>query len=400
MRIGRLVILSVTLASCVSESRGADCTVRSPRFAPYEIRGLEPRPVFWKVRPDEIVDFCKRVTKCSKKEVICHTSLGYPVYALYYGTFTEDPPQTNWSAGQGSTTYRNYTGRPTGSPQTFLLLAGVHGSEPENVAATMNLLQMLETGRDFRGKGDPRLLELISKYRLIVVPCLNMDGRAISPDHLRGVDWDTFRRVSQGVWKDGTRIGWRGSKAFFPLPLDRISFPGGYPNADGYNIMHDAAPGDLRTDEARSLLKLVARWRVDFILNCHSHEWEHQVLRPSGLDGPDRVRRGMELRYRANTALYEMGLVKTKPVPVGQDEHPGSRINLNNLMSLASGALALTLESSVSYDQPDRPPETKPHRRYSFEELMEPLSVVLKELLTEGLESPFVVRGEEVVYPD
>lgn len=108
----------------------------------------------------------------------------------------------------------------------------------------------------------------------------------------------------------------------------------------------------------------------------------------------------MELRYRANTALYEMGLVKTKPVPVGQDETPGSRINLNNLMSLASGALALTLESSVSYDQPDHPPETKPLRRYAFDELIEPLSVVLKELLTAGLESPFVVRGEEVIYPD
>lgn len=160
----------------------------------------------------------------------------------------------------------------------------------------MNLIQMLETGKDFRGRTDRRLLELVSKYRVIIVPCVNMDGRSISPDHLRGVDWVTFRQVSQGVWKDGSRVGWRGSKAWFPLPLDKVRYPGGYPNSEGYNIMHDACPGDIRTEEAKALLKLAARWRVDALLNGHSYEYTPSVLLPTGIDYPEKLERSREFR--------------------------------------------------------------------------------------------------------
>jgi hypothetical protein len=88
--------------------------VKNPRFKPIEIPGLEPKPDFWKVRPREIAEVCESAVKCSRKEIICRTPLGYPVWALFYGDFSEPPPQTNWSAGQGSTTYRNYYGRAQG----------------------------------------------------------------------------------------------------------------------------------------------------------------------------------------------------------------------------------------------------------------------------------------------
>ena len=247
------------------------------RFKPMEIPNQEPRPAFWRVRPQEIVDLCERASKCSRKEIIARTPLGHPVYALFYGDFNDAPPQTNWSAGSSSTTWRNYLGDPPPAKETFLLLAGVHGAEAEGVAAAVNLIQCLETGADFRGDPYRELVNLISHYRFIVVPCVNMDGRSLSPDHLRGANWHDFRAASQGVWKDGSLIGWRGSKAWFPLPLDKVSFPGGYPNGDGYNIMHDATPGDIRTAEARGLLRLAARWRVDAVLNAHSCEYAPSV---------------------------------------------------------------------------------------------------------------------------
>lgn len=364
------------------------------------VAGLETRPDFWRVRPDEITELCASATKCSRKEVIATTPRGHPVHALFYGTFDEPPPRTNWSAGQGSTTYRNYTGRPAGSPQTFLLVCGIHGAEPECVAGAVNLIRMLETGRDFRGKSDPELLDLVAKYRLIVVPCLNMDGRSASPDHLRGADWTTFRGASQGTWKDGSLIGWRGSKSWFPLPLDRVASPGGYPNGDGYNIMHDATPGDIRTAEAKGLLKLAARWRVDAILNGHSYEFAPSVILPTSIEDKDRLARLMAIRFRCNRAIYAAGLRKTEPSDPYEDGNPRPMINLNNLVALASGALALTLECSVSYDRPDKPPHVKPTRTYSFDELMEPLFVTLKEYLKDGLEKPFLVRGPETVFGD
>lgn len=379
------------------DARGA-ATIQPTRFKPIALPGLEPRPDFWKVRPDEIIDFCERATKCSRKEIIARTPLGYPVYALFYGDFADDrPPQTNWSAGAASTTWKNYAGNPPPAKQTFLLLTGVHGAEPECVAGAMNLIQELETGRDFRGKTHPELTDLIAKYRFIVVPCANMDGRAISPDHLRGVAWRDFRAASQGTWKDGSLVGWRGSKAWFPLPLDKVSYPGGYPNADGYNIMHDAAPGNIRTAEARGILKLAERWRVDAVLNGHSYEYAPSAIVPSAVGLPASVERANAISDRVNAAIHAAGL---RAARVPAKRAPSNTINLNTVLGLASGALALTLECSVSYDKPDKEGRSRPMRTYTFDELMEPLFIMLREYLADGLERPFLVRGTDRVYGD
>ena len=370
------------LAAASSHGRAAaDAPAIQPTsFKPIEIPGLAPRPDFWKVRPQEVMDLCARATKCSRKEIIAHTPLGYPVYALFYGDFNDAPPQTNWSAGSSSTTWKNYMGNPPPAKQTFLFVAGIHGAEPECVAGAMNLIQLLETGADFRGRANP-----------------NMDGRAISPDHLHGLGWHDFRAASQGTWKDGSLIGWRGSKSWFPLPLDKVSYPGGYPNADGFNIMHDAAPGHIRTAEGRGLLQLAERWRVDAILNGHSYEYAPTILTPGAIDAPDKVVRANAISDRINAAIHAAGLNPNKPKP---NRTPRGTINLNTVLALASGALTLTLECSVSFDKPIKPPKVKPTRTFTFDELMEPVFVSLREYLADGLERPFLVRGDDRVYSD
>ena len=78
--------LAAAFAGC-STTKG----IQPTRFKPFEVPGLKPRPDFWKVRPAEIIELCESATKCSRKEVICHTPLGYPVYALFYGDFSEPP---------------------------------------------------------------------------------------------------------------------------------------------------------------------------------------------------------------------------------------------------------------------------------------------------------------------
>ena len=224
-----------------------------------------------------------------------------------------------------------------------------------------------------------------------------MDGRAISPDHLHGLGWQEFRAASQGTWKDGSLIGWRGSKSWFPLPLDKVSYPGGYPNADGFNIMHDAAPGHIRTAEGRALLQLAERWRVDAILNGHSYEYAPTILTPGAIDVPEKVARANAISDRVNAAIYREGLNPNKPK---ENRTPRGTINLNTVLALASGAIALTLECSVSFDRPIKPPRVKPTRTYTFDELMEPVFVALREYLADGLERPFVVRGDDKVFPD
>lgn len=346
-----------------------------------EIPGLEERPHFWRVRTDEIISLCKNVCK-GRSQIIAETPAGLPVYAVLYGDFTEPQPQSNWSAASSSSTWKSYYQR-SGKPQTVLFCAGIHGAEAESVAAAVNLIQMLETGKDYRGKNDPELLELISKYRLIIVPCVNMDGRAISPDHLRKTSYENFRKASQGEWPDGRAIQWRESKQYFPLPLDAVAWPGGYPNSLGFNIMHDACPGHVRTAEARGLLQLIERWGVDMLLNGHSCESAPFIIYPSALNYPAHVVRGNELATKINEAFCQASL---RTSPMGRPRN-GNSFNLNTLATLASGTLALTLECCVSTNNPAQ----NPHM-YTFEEMMEPNFIALKVIFQDGLRQPFVDR--------
>ncbi len=347
-----------------------------------DISGLEERPYFWRVRTNEIMDLCRNVRK-GRVEKIAETPAGLSVYAVFYGEFSEKVPSSNWSAASSSNTWKSYYQR-TEKPQTVLFCAGIHGAEAESVAAAVNLIQMLESGKDFRGKTDSELLELIGKYRLIIVPCVNMDGRAISPDHLKGSTYEEFRKASQGEWLDGRPIQWRESKEYFPLPLDQVAWPGGYPNSDGFNIMHDACPGHIRTAETRGLLQLVERWNVDLLLNGHSCESTPVLLFPSAFNYDAHVKRGNELAMKVNDAIRQSGLRSSVPTTPNN----GNTFNLNTMATLASGALSLTLECGVSCLYPPQKPLS-----YTFDQMMEPNFITLKVLLREGLQQPFVDRA-------
>lgn len=355
----------------------------SGRFTPYEIENLEPTPDFWRVRPAQIIEQCRNVS-VGRSEVICKTPFGYPVYAYFWGDFSESEPQTNWSAGNSSSAIRAYLGDRNGK-QTIMFIAGVHGAEPESVAAAVNMIQMFETGSDFRGVEDTAFLNLAKNYRFIIVPCVNMDGRSICPDHLRGQPYEVFRAVCQGTWKDGSLVGWKSSKEWFPLPLDKVSFPGGYPNGDGYNIQHDVAPGDMRTEEAKAVCRLMARWRVDFMLNGHSCEYASHMFAPSIVESARHIERGCMLCDKINDKFLEEGLMM-HPRPKGV---PSETLNLSNVTNWCSGGLSLTLECSSSYDNIHEPTVC-----FTFDQLMSPPFVALKVIMEDGLEKPLACRIE------
>lgn len=354
---------------------------KKPKFKPYVIENLEPRPDFWKVRPVEVIDLCKNVKKGEAK-VVAKTPLGYPVYAVFYGDFSDPAPQTNWSAGNSSTSIKAYLGPGVGK-QTIMFIAGVHGSEPENVAAAMNMIQMLETGKDFRGETDAEFLSLASKYRIIIMPCVNMDGRLISPDHFRNQPYEIFRGCSQGWWKDGSLVGWKGSKEWFPLPLDKVKYPGGYPNSEGYNIQHDACPGDMKTEEAKAVCRVMARYRVDFMLNGHSCEAFPYVIYPSQVDNDVHKERLARLGDSINHAFHEAGLTPHDR----KFKTCATTINLTNFCNFCSGGIAFTLECNHSCYNAKGIICTQ-----SFEEMMAPAMIALKVAMKDGLDSPLASR--------
>lgn len=342
-------------------------------FEALELSSGISRPDFWRVRVEEIIDECRAAAK-GKSDIICHTPAGYPVYAVFYGDFSEVPARTNWSSGSAVGNRKHL--RQADAPQTILLLAGIHGAEAESVAALVNLIHLLETGKDYRGIFRPEWLEFSKNYRFIIVPCANMDGRAICPDHLMDVGYEDFRAASQGRWLDGSLIGYgeNGTKSYFPLPLEQVSFPGGYTNSAGYNIMHDASPGEFHTSEAAALVKLVSRWSVDFVLNCHSCEFEPIMLAPTEVNYQCNIDRGLKICMEVNQALFKSGL-RSNP---GNGGKVRPIVNINNLFTLASGALALTFESAVTLA--------------TFEQVMEATFVAAETILRSGLKEPYGYR--------
>ena len=344
------------------------------RFERCEIPGLVPRPAWWQVRNEEIAAAVKGV-KTGEVYEIARSVYGFPVHAVAYGPPRAKPGTATWAIGSNSRNVASYR-TSEGNPQVVVLVCGVHAAETEATAGAVNLMALLETGRDLRGKERPGLVELAGRYRLVILPCVNMDGRAVSPDHLRGASMQDFVRASQGAWLDGRNIGYPDCKEYSPLPLDRVAHPGGYPNGAGYNIMHDCCPGDMRTAEAAGVLKLVADEQADLILHLHSHSIGGQVLGASFLAYPLHVVRAHAYKQHVYDALAAAGL---RPAPVHPLTQRGG-IGLCGACAMASGGLSVTFEQSATAE-------------WSFEEALETFYVALETFLRRGLSEPFSPRA-------
>jgi len=343
------------------------------KFERFECEGLQECPAWWRVRPEQI-DAAAAAVEGGEVAKVAVTPGGRNVWAVMYG-----PPRAlagtgTWAIASNSGSVDAYKTNEDG-PQTVVLVCCVHGAEPEATAGAMNLIQLMETGRDLRGVERPGLVELASNYRLVILPCVNMDGRAVSPDTLRGASKEDFVRASQGVWADGTAVGYPVCKKFSPLPLEKVRHPGGYPNGDGYNIMHDACPGDLRTAEAAGLLKLIADEQADLIVHLHSHGVGGRILHPSMLGYPLHAERIYAYQQRVHDAVDAAGL---RPEAVlGRGGLSG--INLVTASAMASGGLSMTYEQPASDG-------------WTFEEVTEEFYVVLETFLTHGLDERFSPR--------
>lgn len=342
-------------------------------FERFEYPGLQPCPDWWRVRVDEI-DAAAMAVEAGEVARVAVTPNGHSVWAVSYGPPQAQPGTGTWAIASNSGTVGAYKTDPDG-PQVVVLVCCVHGAEPESTAGAMNLISLMETGQDLRGTERPELVELAANYRLVILPCVNMDGRDVSPDTLRGASQEDFVRASQGMWADGTSVGYPTCKKYSPLPLEQLQHPGGYPNGDGYNIMHDACPGDLRTAEATGLLKLIADEQADLIVHLHSHSIGGRVLHPSMLGYPLHAGRIHAYQQRVHDALDGAGL---RPADV---LGPGglSGINLVTASSMASGGLALTHEQSATDG-------------WTFDEAVEEFYVVLETFLRHGLDEPFSPR--------
>jgi zinc carboxypeptidase len=330
-------------------------------------QGKSNVPAFWHSRVEQIAALGERMEVGQAKQVATSAE-GRAVWAWSFGPEAGVSSRTaNYPSAISSGAVEVYRGQSEEHPPTLLIVAGVHGAETEAIVACANLAQVLETGRDLAGAERPDLTSAAEGVRVVMVPIANPDGRArVEIDSLRGMTLDDLRYWGQGHWSDGTPVGWPECKRYYPLPMDRVSFPGGYVNGDGYNLMYDIVPGDLRTDEAKGLLRLAASEAPDVMLNDHSCQYGGGILAPKQWLPEAMQQRVIDFSRRVHQALDEADL---RPNDYGQT--PSPLLDLTVALTLASGCLPLTFEG----------PHGLAEKPYTHEEILETHLVLFREAM-------------------
>jgi len=315
------------------------------------LREADNPPDFWVSTVDGVTSFLGERVHHGTVAVIGKSAGGRPIRAVFYGRARSAKGTTTFSGAIGAGKMSAYDG-PDFDKKVYLAMAAVHGGEFEGIVGLVNLLSVLETGNDLRGRPWPEIVAEAARIdRLIVIPIVNMDGRARVPlrmEAFRGTDGRIPEYLNTGGWNDGRLIGWPACKEYIPLDFSRTQFPGGYPNDNGVNIMHDDFFGS-RQPETQALFDLAARERPDLILNLHTGAGANDYYTRMHIPVMEEVLRpAFNGLYRAvHTALVHAGFQGSSDLGVEAD--PGRTTsfgyNLDSALDFHCGALSVVVES-------------------------------------------------------
>jgi len=304
-------------------------------------------PGFWLSTVGDVRSFLNSKVSKGKVRTIGRSAGGREIHSVFYGTPRSGKGTTTFSGSLGYRDVRAYLG-PDWNRKVYCCIAGVHGGEFEGIVGTVNLISVLETGRDLRGKEWPEIQAAAAKLdRIVLVPIVNPDGRERVPLRMiasRGDDYTVQEYLNTGGKPDGSLIGWPGCKKYIPLDFSTTQFPGGYPNDAGVNIMHDDFMGNPQP-ETRALYTLTSEERPDLILNMHTGARFFKLLRPNCETPLTPV---FDAYYRRLlTKLTEAGLQSNEDVEANSDPSKLQPFpnNLDAILNLHCGALCLTPES-------------------------------------------------------
>src|SRR5690606_31050229 len=146
------------------------------------LREEENIPSFWLSSNEEVAGFLQKTVKKGTVKTIGISAGGRPILAVYYGTARSlEKITTTFSGSLGYGNVAAYRGTDN-DKKAYLGLSGVHGGEFEGIVGTVNLISIIETGKDLRGRSWPEITDAVSKIdRLILIPIVNPDGRARIP---------------------------------------------------------------------------------------------------------------------------------------------------------------------------------------------------------------------------
>lgn len=304
-------------------------------------------PSFWITSIDDVAEFLYKNVHKGKIEVIGKSAGGRLIRAISYGNARQGNGTSTLSGSLGFRDIKAYRG-PDHEKKVYIGISAVHGGEFEGIVGTVNLISVIETGKDLRGKEWPEITEIVKQLdRLILIPIVNPDGRARIPlrmEQYRKTDHTVHEYLNTGGNPDGTIIGWPQIKEFIPLDFGKPVFPGGYPNDAGVNIQHDDFFG-IRQPETQILFDLCERERPDLIINMHTGAVFMNLHRP--FSEPVLSPVFDSLYIYVHKRLTVEGLQNTRNIKNETDPSkvPIGTFNLDGALNLHCGALSVVVES-------------------------------------------------------
>ena len=311
------------------------------------LRERKDIPSFWLSTVGEVNAFLKNKVSKGEVKVIGTSAGGRPIRAVFYGEPRQGKGTTTFSGSLGFRNVTAYRG-PDHKKTVYMGMGAVHGGEFEGIVGMINLISVIETGKDLRGREWPEITEVVHQLdRLILIPVMNPDGRARIPIRMephRDTNYIVHEYLNTGGKPDGTITGWPEVKEFIPLDTSRSGFPGGYPNEAGVNIQHDDFFGELQP-ETRALFNLAERERPDLILNMHTGATYMFMIRPFGEDVLSPVFDSLYRSVHTRLALEGLRYTDKPEVEADPDNAPNGIFNLDGALNLHCGALSVVVES-------------------------------------------------------
>jgi len=254
-------------------------------------------PDFWQTTVDEIAGAARKVTRGTMR-ILGQSAGGLDIFSVAYGGREPQTPTATISSAMASDRPEAFFDPGRRSRPALILIGSIHGGETEGIATCLNLIEILERGADLRGTPHPQLAAQLEKMRLVIVPCLNPDGRQrAGVRHLNGAEIEHIFLVQQGVRQDGTLLKGRSVKETHPIPPGMLRFMGGYYNDNGVNLQHDDFFGPALAPENAAMQQLVRTEIPDGFLTLHAHGGHPALTAPDAYLAPGYQRRQAEVTY-------------------------------------------------------------------------------------------------------
>ena len=299
---------------------------------------------------------------------------GRSIRAVAYGEKEPMPHDTTYSASVVGDCPEAYYDPAQRTKPVLLIIGAIHGCELEGCVSCMNLISVMETGADLRGRRWDALREIAMSMRLVIVPIAQPDGRIrIGIQNLMGGDQDDLYYYSQGVLPNGDILRWPECYRNQPRDLDQMVLLGGMYNDAGVNIQCDDFFAPKVAPETRALIDLVRDETPDCFITLHGCEEGPFFVGPN-----DFIPQTYRYRQAVVAALVGERHRKEGLKPeIERVVHttPMDGFSIQNILHDTSGALPLLFEFPLGVEE-------KP---FTFGEIVDVGLTLYDELIRFGL---------------